>query len=91
MASEYGDFSIDLPSGGSVNCVHVMRAVCAGCGADIGSVASVGLGFPYMCLLHRECLNFFDFSNRWPHDRPAFMYQADPVGRRNSSPTLQID
>ncbi len=64
---------------------YVVAPECAQCGKrPKGSQFMLALPKPYHCLLHEECIAFFDFSGAWPHRLPAHFYVTR--NRRRSAP-----
>ncbi len=64
---------------------YVVAPLCAKCGEPPRATEfMLALPKPYHCLLHVECVNFFNFNQQWPHPFPAHYYTKR--GRRRSSP-----
>lgn len=44
------------------------------------------LGAPYHCLVHVECIAFFDYKQGWPHKHPFSSFASQPMGDKPPSP-----
>lgn len=71
----------------NVTGAYVVAGRCAKCGKPVGEEFVLALPAPYHCLIHAECVAFFNFlSRQWPHPMPAAAYVKRR--RRQSSPPL---
>jgi hypothetical protein len=51
---------------------------CAHCSKDFypGQILMT-VSHPYLCLMHANCVQFYDYSNGWPHDKPLTYYEGE--------------
>jgi hypothetical protein len=63
-------------------CYHVYvinPVVCVHCRAPLTPGPVYALGAPYHAVIHRDCLPYFPYTGRYPHDLPAMFYDRQPT------------
>lgn len=88
---QFVDYSFEVPVlGGTqrvlVNAIDVVHSLhCHVCSRTLTG-AVVALGSPYSTLLHRECLNNFDYTQPWQHRFPAAVYREQAMASHFQPP-----
>lgn len=91
--SQFVDYSFEVPVlGGTqriiVNVLDVVHAAhCPVCERALAG-AIVAIGSPYSTLLHRECMNNFDYTRPWQHRFPAAVYREQALATHFPAPSL---
>lgn len=56
----------------------ILTHVCMHCKRNLNVDESVcAIGPPYCALVHRTCVDFFNYSKGWPHSLPFQFYPSD--------------